>query len=145
MTKKFLFIIGIALVITFASMTMVFAATNDAGKTTLGNEITESMNKTRKNVDNLVDSDMMTKAKNEVKDAGQDFKNGIENMTDENKTENKAVAGTTGNYRSGDVITNDDNIGMSGTTWVWIIVAAIVGIVLLSIVTPMFDIYSQIR
>jgi peptidoglycan hydrolase CwlO-like protein len=151
MTKKLFYALIVALVIAFLGMGIVFANTN-TDKTTIGNEITSSMDKTRRNVDNLVDSDVMTRAKNEVQDAGQDIKNGAENvgssiqngvdnigngiedMVDGNNTENRAVAGTTGNYGSADSITNDNNTtGMSGTTWAWIIIAVITIIIVAAV------------
>ena len=143
MAKKIFYMLGLVLVLTLISVPAVFAE-NKTTSTSLGNEITSSIDKTGKNMDNLVDTDI----KNEMQDMGNTVKSGAENvgntvrngvddltngidMTNKN-TENRAVAGTTGNYRTGDTIDTTNN-NMSGTMWVWIIVAVIAIIIVAAV------------
>ena len=69
-----------------------------------------------------------------VKNGVKDAENGIEDLMDgdsENRN-NTAVSGRTGNYAGPETVA-DTNDGMSGTTWVWIILAVIAIIIIAAV------------
>ncbi len=157
MTKKILYAIFTSIAILFVS-TVCFAKSEEKIETTnLGNEITSSIKNTEKSMDNLVETnttgkkdtdktsvgndmkngakDVGNDVKNGVEDIGNDIENGFRDMTgdDDSRTTNRATAGTTGNYTSGDSLSNNNNTGMNTTTWVWIIVAVVAVIIIAAV------------
>ena len=149
MKKKILFSVLFSIVLILSSV-VCFAANNE-NKTTmkgLGNEITSSINETEKSIDNLVDVDTLdhasrtrTSDKDNSLDMGNTVGNTMENAVkntadnfgnDVKNTTNKTVAGVTGNYAAGEVVTTDGN-GMSTTTWIWIILAIVAVIIIASV------------
>ena len=149
MAKKILYTIFISVAILFTG-TICFAS-NESEKvetTNLGNEITSSIKNTEKSMDNLVETNSSndngrsmdrksgdnsgnSKIGNDVRNGVNDLENGARDITEdgENRT-NTATAGTTGNYTSGDTLSNNSNTGMNTSTWVWIIVAVIAIIII---------------
>lgn len=112
MAKKILFTtICVALfVLVFA--TVVFADSSNS-TTKLGNEVTSSMNKTEKSMDDLGRS-----------------------VEDEGKTiENKAVAGMTGNFNSGEVqeTISEATGGLSQNAWIWIIMIVVALVIIAAV------------
>jgi gas vesicle protein len=157
MAKK-IFYAGLVSIVLLFTANIVFASSeSESTKTTsLGNEVTTSIDGTEERVDNLVDNKDRTVSntqnvsenvgdtiKDGARDVGnaisngvEDIKDGAENLMDGNnntssKAQNNVVAGTTGNYASGEQVTN--NSGISGTAWVWIILAVIAIIIIAAV------------
>lgn len=147
MKKKILISVLVSIALAFCSV-ICFATSNENKITMkgLGNEITSSINETEKSIDNLVDVDTLDHATqtrttdnnigNDMENAARNFGNGVENTArnmgnDVKNTTNKAVAGVTGNYTSGQTTTNGD--GMSATTWMWIVLAVVAVIIIASV------------
>lgn len=159
MTKKVIYACILSIALLFVA-TNVFATDKEETETTsLGNEISSSIDGTEERINNLVDTDVgdtrnsdrrtndnsKDTVKDDAKDIGntvrdgvKDIENGIEDVfdgDDENsRTENRAVAGTTGNYATGDAVSNNDEVaGMSGRTWMWIILAVVAIIIIAAV------------
>lgn len=113
MAKKIILTIILSLVAIVAFSTISLAESNNT-TTTLGNEVTSSMNKTERSMNDLVDRTNLDKAGQTIENGARAIGNvvndgldgigkGIEDLTDEDemKSENTAVAGTTRNYNAG--------------------------------------------
>ena len=117
MAKK-IFMIGFAMIILCLCCGVCFAAEDNS--VTLGNEIMQSIDKTKESANNVVSGNWINDAENTVRNAGDNMKN-----------DTKAMTGTS-NYNttrtSVDQTTNRTINAMSPTTWMWIIlvVAAII-------------------
>ena len=148
MAKKVFLTIIFTLIFVLALTTMAFAESSSNSTTKLGNEVTSSMNKTERSMDDLVDRSDLDEAGQEVTDGVRDMGNtvrdgindvgrGIEDLGDEDDsktTDNRAVAGTTGNFSAGQVQTDGENTnGMSRTAWIWIIMVVVALIIIAAV------------
>ena len=148
MAKKVFLTIIFTLIFVLALTTMAFAESSGNSTTKLGNEVTSSMNKTERSMDDLVDRSDLDEAGQEVTDGVRDMGNtvrdgindvgrGIEDLGDEDDsktTDNRAVAGTTGNFSAGQVQTDGENTnGMSRTAWIWIIMVVVALIIIAAV------------
>ena len=127
MSKKLL-TSGIIAIILFFTTAFCYAAeegnTSSSDKMDLGNELTESMNKVNKSADNMTDN-----IKND------DTADGAM-MNDNDDTMKKDDNGLRSDYNATRTSLDNDlnnGTGMTGTTWIWIILA-IVGVVILATV-----------
>lgn len=144
MTKKILLTIIFAVISLVTFATISFAESGNT-TTTLGNEVTSSMNKTERSMNDLVDKTGIDRAgsaiENGIQDVGNAISNGMDNMgrdtenfvdgTDNNDntiTDNRAVVGTTGNYTAGQIQQIDGQNGtngMSQNAWIWIVMVVV--------------------
>ena len=144
MAKKMFLTIIFSVLFVLALTTLSFAESNTTTK--LGNEVTSSMNKTERKTDDLSGETENSgdKIKKDMKDVGNtimdgenDVKEGIEDLGDEDnkdRTDNKAVAGTTGNYASGEI--QDEGTGrngMTGNAWIWIVMVVVALIIIAAV------------
>lgn len=144
MTKKILIAILFAISILCCS-TIVFAAENT---TSLGNEVDSSIRKTEDSTGNMTRNagngtrETGNTVKNGVEDVGNAIKNGVEDIGngitdgfDENNEArtNNSVPGTTGNYTSAQAVDGRNNTGMSGTTWIWMVLAVVAIIIVAAV------------
>ena len=140
MAKKVFLTIIFALVF-FLALTQINLAKTDNTTTQLGNEITESMNKTERSMNDLVDRTNLDKAgsaiENGARAVGNTVRNGMDNigrgmedlvdgndnMMNNQTVGNRAVAGTTGNYTAGQIQTdpNNNTNGLTQNAWIWIV------------------------
>lgn len=117
MAKK-IFMIGFAMIILCLCCGVCFAAEDNS--VTLGNEIMQSIDKTKESASNVVSGNWINDEENTVRAEGDNMKN-----------DTKAMTGTS-NYNttrtSVDQTANRTINTMSTTTWMWIIlvVAAII-------------------
>jgi len=102
--------------------------------TSLGDEVTSSMNKTEKSMDaagQAISNGAQTVG-NVVEDGMDWVMNGNDNTEENTRTDNRAVAGTTGNYTTSQIgqqtDTTSSSSGITGNAWIWIVmvVAALV-------------------
>jgi hypothetical protein len=140
MAKKILYACLISIALLFTA-NVVFA-NNDTKTTSLGNEVTTSIDGTEERVDNLVDNkDRSSNTQNigenigdTIKDGVENIKDGAENLVDGDNTNkntvNTAVAGKTGNYTTSEQVTSTE---IAGTTWVWIVLAVIAIIIIAAV------------
>ena len=148
MAKKVFLTIIFTLIFVLALTTMAFAESSSNSTTKLGNEVTTSMDKTEKSMDDLVDRSDLDEAGQEMTDGVRDMGNtvrdgindvgrGIEDLGDEDDsrtTDNRAVAGTTGNFSAGQFQTDGENTnGMSRTAWIWIIMVVVALIIIAAV------------
>lgn len=148
MAKKVFLTIIFTLIFVLALTTMAFAESSSNSTTKLGNEVTSSMNKTERSMDDLVDRSDLDEAGQEVTDGVRDMGNtvrdgindvgrGIEDLGDEDNsrtTDNRAVAGTTGNFSAGQVQTDGENTnGMSQNAWIWIVMVVVALIIIAAV------------
>ena len=148
MAKKVFLTIIFTLIFVLALTTMAFAESSSNSTTKLGNEVTTSMDKTERSMDDLVDRSDLDEAGQEMTDGVRDMGNtvrdgindvgrGIEDLGDEDDsrtTDNRAVAGTTGNFSAGQVQTDGENTnGMSRTAWIWIIMVVVALIIIAAV------------
>ena len=148
MAKKVFLTIIFTLIFVLALTTMAFAESSSNSTTKLGNEVTTSMDKTERSMDDLVDRSDLDEAGQEMTDGVRDMGNtvrdgindvgrGIEDLGDEDNsktTDNRAVAGTTGNFSAGQVQTDGENTnGMSRTAWIWIIMVVVALIIIAAV------------
>ena len=141
MAKK-VFLTTMFAVLFILALTRIGFAESSNMTTKLGNEVTSSMNKTEKGMDDLSHNNDLDEAgqalKDGVRETGntirngmEDIKNGVEDLGDEDnsrRTENKAVAGTTGNYTAGQIqadTTTESSNGMTRNAWIWIVMAVV--------------------
>lgn len=119
--RKMFLTTGIIAIILFFSTTFCYAAQDDTSSNNinLGDQITESMNKVEKSADNL---------KNNIKnnDMVNDMVEGVRDTENTTRTDYNATR---------TAIDNDltNGTGMTGTNWIWIILA-VVGVVILATV-----------
>ena len=135
MAKKVFLTIICALLFVLALTTVGFAESGNS-TTKLGNEITSSMNKTQRNMDDLVDRTNLDEAGQKLKDGVRDVGNAVDDgINDISKTENKAVAGTTGNFTSGEVGTTSDPVrnGMTRNAWIWIVMVVVALVIIAAV------------
>ena len=165
MAKKIFLTIISAIVFVIGLATVSFAKTGTNTTVSLGNEVSKSINKTERNMDDLVDDTGLNKAgkdiQNGVEDLGNNIRNGFDNMgrdaedlvdanhyndtddmrntrnTDDridNKLDNKAVAGRTGNYTAGQVQTGvTARNGMSQNAWIWIVMVVVALVIIAAV------------
>ena len=148
MAKKVFLTIIFTLIFVLALTTMAFAESSSNSTTKLGNEVTSSMNKTERSMDDLVDRSDLDEAGQEMTDGVRDMGNtvrdgmndvgrGIEDLGDEDDsktTNNRAVAGTTGNFSAGQVQTDGENTnGMSQNAWIWIVMVVVALIIIAAV------------
>ena len=148
MAKKVFLTIIFTLIFVLALTTMAFGESFSNSTTKLGNEVTSSMNKTERSMDDLVDRSDLDEAGQEVTDGVRDMGNtvrdgindvgrGIEDLGDEDNsrtTDNRAVAGTTGNFSAGQVQTDGENTnGMSQNAWIWIVMVVVALIIIAAV------------
>ncbi len=145
MAKKIFLTLCVAVLFILALTTVGFAESNSTTK--LGNEISSSMNKTERSMDDLVDrssldeagqrmSDGVREMGNTVNDGMNDLGRGVED-TESNgeKTENRAVAGTTGNFASGEIegTTDTGRNGMTRNAWIWIVMIVVALVIIAAV------------
>lgn len=125
MAKK-IFLVGLAVIILCLCCGTCFAAEKN-NSINLGNEIMESIDKTRDSVDNVISGNAVRDAGNMVRDGANNVKDGIKN------TGNNLNRGMDGNYNAVRTTTegtvqNRNLNTMTTTTWMWIIlvVAAVI-------------------
>lgn len=150
MAKKVFFTIVFTILFVLALATNCFAESSSNSTTKLGNEVTSSMNKTEKDMDDLVDRRNLDEAgdsiKSGIKDAGNTIMDGMndvgrdmEDLGDEDsktRTDNRAVAGTTGNFTSGEVQTDGTGSARNGMTqnaWIWIVMVVVALIIIAAV------------
>ena len=104
MAKKVLLTVFAIILFFLALATTGLAESNMTTK--LGNEVTSSVNKTEKSMEDLA-----------------------------RKTENKAVAGKTGNYATGEIQTIGQQArnGMTSNAWIWIVMAVVALIIIAAV------------
>lgn len=154
MAKKIFYSILLSMILLFTGVVFASSDSNETKSTSLGNEITSSMDRTEDRIDNLVDTDSKDKARNGERNMGDDIKAGAENIGNDvmdgmnnvkngvedlmdgdngNETRrNTAVSGTTGNYNAGETIQNETG-GMSQNAWIWIILAVVAIIIIAAV------------
>lgn len=147
MAKKVFLTIVFAVIFILALTTITFAESSNS-TTKLGNEVSSSMNKTERSMDDLVDRSDLDEAgqkmTNGVRDSGdvvkdgvEDVGRGIEDLGDEdnsNKNDDRAVAGTTGNFSAGQVQTDGEATnGMSQNAWIWIVMVVVALIIIAAV------------
>ena len=147
MAKKIFLTIVFAVVFILALTTMTFAESSNS-TTKLGNEVSGSMNKTERSMDDLVDRSDLDEAGRDmvdgVRDVGNDVRDGIDDIgrgiedfgdeDDSKRTDNRAVAGTTGNFSAGQVQTDGQtNNGMSQNAWIWIVMVIVALIIIAAV------------
>ena len=145
MTKKIMLTIIFSLTLLFSATVCFAESENKTEATNLGNEITTSMDKTEKSIDSIGDNkkdnennndskldnvrdgvrSTVENVENGIEDAVNDVVDGARDLGNDVEENNTAVAGTTSNFASGDMATTNDGTGMSGTTWLWIILAVV--------------------
>ena len=144
---KRIFLIITFILIFFLSFATISLANDDNTTTKLGNEVTSSMNKTERSMDDLGEKTGLDKAGqtiengaravgNTVKDGMDDIRNGVEDFVDGNEMiNNRAVVGETGNYTAGQQLQTDvdGRNGMSQNAWIWIVMV-VVALVIISAV-----------
>ena len=157
MSKKLFLTIISAIVFILALTTVSFAKNDNTATTKLGNEVTSSINKTERNMDDLGDEKGKDKAREDIKNGARDLGNtitdGMDDMgrtvedlvggdddtdsmrNDDERTENRAVAGTTGNYTAGEVQTDGTTgrNGMTGNAWIWIVMVVVALIIVAAV------------
>ena len=143
MAKKIFLTIFFSVVLLLSFFTISFAESSSNTTTTLGNEVTNSMNKTERSMNDLVDrTDMDNVGRtiengaraigNTMKNGMNAIENGVEDIGNNTKSENRIVSGTTGNYLAGQQVqdvSTTNNTGMAGNTWIWIIMIVVALIV----------------
>ena len=122
MAKKTFFLIGLALFLISIFSTVSFAKTDNTIMTNitteLGDEVTSSMNKTERSMEDLIEKTNLDKV-------------GRTN-------ENRAVAGETRDYEAGQVQqqqveeTSNRN-GMTQNAWIWIVMAVIALVIIATV------------
>ena len=150
MAKKIFLTTMFAVLFILALTTIGFAESSNM-TTKLGNEVTSSMNKTEKGMDDLDRNNGLDEAgqalKDGVRETGnairngmEDIKNGVEDLGDEEDnsrtTENRAVAGTTGNYTTGEIQTQtvgENRNGMTSNAWIWIVMVVVALIIIAAV------------
>lgn len=155
MAKK-LFLTVIFVLMFMLSLSTISFAKSDNITTTLGNEVTSSMNKTERNMDDLVDKTNLDNAgqaiENGARAVGNTVRNGMDNIgrsvenfvdgddttTNDRRTNNTAVAGTTGNFTAGQLGTTGDTTttgrnGMTGNAWIWIVMAVVALVIIAAV------------
>lgn len=143
MAKKIFFTIFFAILALFTLASLSFAESNEI-TTKLGNEVTESMNKTERSMDDLGDKTGLDKAgkaidngvkdtgkmiDNGAKSVGRDMKDGMEDLVGES---NK-VAGRTGNYASSQIQGEVGRNGMTANAWIWIVMAVVALVIIAAV------------
>ena len=140
MAKKFLLTTIFALLLVLSLATISFAKVDNT-TTTLGDEVTSSMNKTEKNMDELGNSTGLDRAgqavENGARTVGETVKDGMDSIgrgvedlvdEDDDRTNNTTVAGTTRNYGAGQIQAQDTQTGrngMSQNAWIWIVMVVV--------------------
>ena len=155
MAKKVILTIIFACISIFA-ITNISLAKSENVSTTLSDEATRSINKTERNMDDLVDRTNLDKAGKSIENGARavedvmnrgmnDIERGTEDLVDEDDKErkdrdsrsnNKAVAGTTGNYTSGQIEQPDEVVGRNGMTqnaWIWIVMVVVALIIVAAV------------
>jgi hypothetical protein len=149
MAKKLLFTIFFSVFMILSFFTVSYAESSNT-TTTLGNEVTTSMNKTERSMNDLVDRTEMDNVGNAVENGARSvgntvnngmnaIENGVNNLmnNDDNnnntRTDNRTIAGTTGNYTAGQQLQGTTNNGMSGNTWIWIVMI-VVALIIVAVV-----------
>ena len=138
MAKKIFLTTIATLLFILALATTGFAESNMTTK--LGNEVTSSMNKTEKSMDDLARKTDLDEAgetiKNGVTDTKDAVRDGIDDLVDEDdsRTENRAIAGRTGNYATGEVqTTTQARNGMTRNAWIWIVMVVVALIIVAAV------------
>ena len=143
MAKKVFLTTIFALLFILALTTMGFAESSNM-TTKLGNEVTSSMNKTEKSMDDLGKKTDLDEAgqtmENGVRDTGDAIKDGMDDIGKDvegegnGKSENRAVAGTTGNYGTGEIQqTGEARNGMTRNAWIWIVMVVVALIIIAAV------------
>ena len=140
MAKKIVLTIVFALTFTLALATISFAKMDNT-TTTLGNEVTESMNKTEKSMTDLgneMDLDGAGRSiENGARAIGNTINDGMNSMRNDTRSDNRAVAGTTGNYTAGEIgPTETESTGRNGmtqTTWIWIVMIVVALVIIAAV------------
>ncbi len=155
MAKKIFLSIVLAAICILGISTISFAKSENT-TTDLGDKVTSSINKTERSMDDLADRTELDKAGrtiengaravgNAVSDGMDNIGRGVEDLTtdgetrdDKTRTENRAVAGRTGNYTAGQIgqtnpdTTNGGN-GMTQNAWIWIVMVVVALIIVASV------------
>jgi len=154
MAKKIVLTIVFAIGFTLLFATISFAKTNNT-TTTLGNEVTSSMNKTERSMSDLANESNLDHAGravengaravgNTIIDGMDDMKKGVEDLVrddadknDNTRTDNRAVAGTTGNYTAGQIEPTETDVtgrnGMSQNAWIWIVMIVVALVIIAAV------------
>ena len=154
MAKKIVLTMVFAIIFTLALATISFARTDNT-TTTLGNEVTSSMNKTERSMNDLANETNLDSAGrsiengaravgNTINDGMDNMRRGVENLVDEDddmtnnrRTDNRAVAGTTGNFTAGEVGPTETDAtgrnGMTQTTWIWIVMIVVALVIIAAV------------
>ena len=155
MAKKVLLTIIFTIVSILAFSTISLAKTDNT-TTMLDDEVTSSMNKTERSMNDLVDKTDLDKAGKTIENGARAVGNavnngmdsigrGMENLADEDNyntrdntiTDNRAVAGTTGNYTAGQIGQVDSDItgrnGMTQNAWIWIVMIVVALIIVAAV------------
>ena len=139
MKKKFLIAIIVLAAIFSLSFSFCFAEENkNSNSVNLGNEITNSMNKTGQNAKNMVNGAMNIgqDMKNEMGDMGKKIVNGASQVVEGVKDgmNNMNNNPTSGYYAERTSIDSENtDVGMTSTTWMWILFAVAAAIIMLAI------------
>ena len=148
MVKKSL-IVGLTAIILSLCCGICFAAEDNNTSTNLGNEITESIDKTGQSMENMTDNVFSTNTvdsmKNGITNTMDNMRNGVTGTMDNmrngmNTTTDNGIVNTTegqaGDYNvtrtTAEATTTDFNT-MSTTTWMWIILAVAAIIIIAAI------------
>lgn len=122
MAKKIILSILLAVLFILGLSTICFAESENT-TTTLGNEVSSSMNKTERSMDDLGEKTGMDKV-------GRTVENGARSV-------GNAVAGTTREFTSGQYASNPDtNTGRNGISqnaWIWIVMIVVALIIVASV------------
>ena len=154
MAKKIVLTIVFVISFTLLFATISFAKTNNT-TTTLGNEVTSSMNKTERSMSDLANETDLDNAGRAVENGARavgntmmngmdDMKKGVEDLVgddtdrkDNTRTDNRAVVGTTGNYTAGQIGPTDTDVtgrnGMSQNTWIWIVMIVVALVIIAAV------------
>ncbi|MBR2289060.1 MAG: hypothetical protein IJ867_00125 [Clostridia bacterium] len=154
MAKKVFLTIIFSIVFVLGLTTISFAKTDNT-TTGLGDEVTSSMNKTERSMNDLVDRTDLDKAGQTIENGAravgnavsdgmdnigrgvEDFVDGDDNTEYTNRATNTAVAGTTGNYTAGQLgQTGTDTTGRNGMTanaWIWIVMVVVALIIVAAV------------
>ncbi|MBR1540776.1 MAG: hypothetical protein IJ629_06475 [Clostridia bacterium] len=155
MAKKVFLITIFAIVLLLGLSTVCFAKVDNT-TTTLNNEVTNSMNKTERSMDDLVDRTNLDKAGQAIENGAravgnvvstgmddigrgtEDLVDGRDDTRDDTRTDNRSVAGTTGNYTAGQIGQTDPDVttgrnGMTQNAWIWIVMVVVALIIVAAV------------
>ena len=131
MTRKILFISLLSLVLSICTQVVCFA-NNESETTSLGNEITTSINNGMNNVRNATD-DVLDGGRRVIRDGADGVSNMMDNMMNDNNNHHNNYDNNNYNkrdynngyntIRTAEETNFVNNATMSTTTWMWIIFA----------------------